>query len=89
MEKEPETVNFELENEEYDSTEEDEEDDEEEEPHTPILRRSCWERRKLERYSPPNFHSSFSLFITDDVPRNMKEVVDLEDSDLCKKAMIE
>ena len=89
MEKEPETVKFELENEEYDSTEEAEEDDEEEEPHTPILRRSSWERRKLERYSPLNFHSTFSLSITDDVPRNMKDVVDSEDSDLWKKTMIE
>ena len=40
MEKEPAIVKFELENEEYDSTEEAEEDDDEEEPHTPILRRS-------------------------------------------------
>ena len=89
MEKEPEIVKFELENEKYDSTEEAEENDEEEEPHTPILRRSSWERRKLERYSHPNFHSSFSMSITNDVPRNMKEVVDSEDSDLWKKAMIE
>ena len=33
--------------------------------------------------------SGFSLSITDDVPRNVKEVVDSEDSDLCKKSMIE
>ena len=33
--------------------------------------------------------SSFSLSITDDVPRNVKEVVDSEDSDLSKNAMIE
>ena len=40
MEKEPNTVKFELENEEYDSKEEVEEDEEEYEPHTPIFRRS-------------------------------------------------
>ena len=59
MEKEPETVNFELENEEYDSTEEAEEDDDEEEPHTPILRRSSRERRKPKRYSPHDFRCHF------------------------------
>ena len=87
MKKESSKIEFGLEGEEYDSTEEVEY--EEEEPHTPILRRSSWERRKLERYSPLNFHSTFSLSITDDVPRNMKEVVDSEDIDLWKKAMIE
>ena len=48
--KEPEKIDFELKEYESDSTTE--EDSEEEEPQTPALRRSVWERRKPERYSP-------------------------------------
>ena len=80
MEKEPEKIEFKLEGEESNSREEDEL--EEEEPHTPVLRRSSWERRKPQRYSPPDFHTHFSLSITDDDIRNVKEIVDSEDSDL-------
>jgi hypothetical protein len=64
----------------FESSEEDEA--EEEEPHTPVLRRSVRERRKPERYSPPDFHSNFSLSITDDDPRIVREVVNSEDSKL-------
>jgi hypothetical protein len=71
----------------YESTEEDE--SEEEEPHTPILRRSMRERRKPERYSPPDFHANFSLSIIDDDPRTVREAVNSEDSKLWKKAMVE
>ena len=46
-------------------------------------------RRKTKRHSPPIFFFYFSLSITDDDPRNVKEVVDSEDSDLWKKAMVE
>jgi hypothetical protein len=53
------------------------------------LRRLVWERRQLKRYTPPNFHSSFSLSITDDDPRTIREAVDSEDSKLWKKAMVE
>jgi hypothetical protein len=53
------------------------------------LRRSVWERRKPERYTPPDFHSNFSLFITDDDPRTVREAVDSEDGKLWKKAMVE
>ena len=55
---------------------------EEEEPHTPVLRRSSREIRQPERYSPPDFRSHFAMSITDDDPRNVKEVVNSEDSDL-------
>ena len=53
------------------------------------MRRSSHEIRKPERYSPPDFHSHFAMSITDDDPRNVKEAVDSEDSDLWKKAMVE
>ena len=82
MEKELEKIEFKLEGEEHDSIEE-------EEPHTPILRRSSQEIRQPERYSPPDFHSHFAMSITDDDPRNVKEVVNSEDSDLWKKVMDE
>ena len=36
-------------------------------------------------YSPPDFHCHFALSITNDDPRNVKEVVDSEDSDIWKK----
>ena len=52
-----EKIEFELDDAKFESSEED--DEEEEEPHTPILRRSVRERRKLERYSPLYFHSKF------------------------------
>jgi hypothetical protein len=47
------------------------------------------ERRQPERYSPPDFHSNFSLSITDDDPRTVREAVNSEDSKLWKKAMVE
>ena len=86
MEKELEKIEFELEGEEFDSTEEVE--SEEEEPHTLVLRRSSRERRKPERYSPLDFHSRFVFSITDDNPRNVKEVVDSEDCDVWKNTMV-
>jgi hypothetical protein len=53
------------------------------------LRIPVRERRKTKRYSPPNFHSNFSLSITDDDPTTIKEVVNSKDSKLWKKAMFE
>jgi hypothetical protein len=47
------------------------------------------ERRKPERYSPPDFCSNFALSITDDDPRTVREAVNSEDSKLWKKAMVE
>ena len=62
---------------------------EEEEPHTPVLRRSVRDRRKPERYSPPDFCSNFDLSITNDDPRTVREAVNSEDSKLWKKGMVE
>jgi hypothetical protein len=53
------------------------------------LRRLDRERRLPERYSPSDFHSNFSLSITDDDPRTFKEAVDSEDGNLWKRAMEE
>jgi hypothetical protein len=69
-----------LKDDELDSTEEHE--SEEEDPHTPLLRRSIRERRIPEIYIPSNFHSNFSLSITDDDPRTVREAVNSEDGKL-------
>jgi hypothetical protein len=53
------------------------------------LRRSVRERRLLERYSPSDFCSNFSLSITDDDPRTVREAVDSEDVNLWKRALDE
>jgi hypothetical protein len=47
------------------------------------------EIRQLESYIPPNFRSNFTLSITDDDPRAIREAVNSEDSKLWKKAMVE
>eukprot|EP00253_Pinus_taeda_P029963 PITA_29963 len=85
--KEPDKIEFELKEEESNSTTEDESKDEE--PKTPTVRRSVRERRQSETYSPSAFHSKFSLSITDDDPRTMREVVDSEDDKLWKEAMVD
>ena len=72
--KEPEKIEFELKEYESDSTAK--EDSEEEEPQTLVVRRSVRERRQPERYSPSSFCSGFSLTITDDDPRTVREAVD-------------
>jgi hypothetical protein len=82
-----EKIEFDLKDDEADSTEEHEL--EEEDPHTPILRRSDRVRRLPERYSPSDFCSNFSLSITNDDPRTVKEAVDSEDGNLWKRAMEE
>eukprot|EP00253_Pinus_taeda_P034681 PITA_34681 len=66
-----------------------EEELEDEEPQTPGVRRPVQERRERERYSPFAFYSNFSLSITDDDPRTMKEEVDSEDGKLWKEAMVD
>ena len=53
------------------------------------MRRSSQERRQSERYFPLDFISHFAFSITDDDLINVKEVVDSEDSDLWKKAIVE
>ena len=85
--KEPENIEFELKERESNSTTE--QDSEKEEPQTPTMRRSVQERRQPERYSPSAFCSNFSLTITDDDPRTVREVVDSEDGKLWKEAMVD
>eukprot|EP00253_Pinus_taeda_P016081 PITA_16081 len=85
--KEPEKIEFELKEEESDSTEEEELEDEE--PHTSVVRRSVRERRHPEWYSPSAFCSNFSLSITDDDPKTVKEAIDSEDGKLWKEAMVD
>jgi hypothetical protein len=51
------------------------------------LRRSVRERRLPERYTPSDFHSNFSLYITDDDPRTVREAMNSEDGNLWKRAM--
>jgi hypothetical protein len=85
---EPEKIELEFDDAKSESSKEEEVEEEEEEPHTPVLRRSVRDKRQPERYSPPNFRSNFALSITDDDPRSVREVVNLEDSKLWKKAMV-
>ena len=85
--KEPEKIEFELKEDESDFTTE--EYSEEEEPQTPALRRSVQERRQPERYSPSALCSGFSLTLTDDDPRTVREAVDSEDGKLWKEAMVD
>ena len=73
--KEPEKIEFELKEEQPDSTVEEESKDEE--PQTLVVRRSIRERRQPKRYSPSTLCSNFSLSITNDDPRTVKEAVDL------------
>src|ERR1700678_836163 len=56
---------------------------------TQVLRRLVRERRLPERYTPSDFCSNFSLSITDDDPRIVREAVDSVDGNLWKKAMDE
>eukprot|EP00253_Pinus_taeda_P032832 PITA_32832 len=85
--KEPEKIEFELKEEESDSTAEEESEDEE--PQTPGVRRSVRERRQPERCSPSTFYSNFSLSIMNDDPRIVKEAIDSEDGKLWKEAMVD
>eukprot|EP00253_Pinus_taeda_P012219 PITA_12219 len=78
--KELEKIEFELTEEESDSRTEEESEDEE--AQTPGVRRSVRERRQPKRYSPSAFCSNFSLSITDDDPRTVKEAIDSEDGKL-------
>eukprot|EP00253_Pinus_taeda_P020668 PITA_20668 len=87
LSKELEKIEFELKEEESDSTTKEESEDEE--PQTSVVRRSIRERRQLERYSPYALCSNFALSITDDYPRTMKEAVDLEDEKIWKEAMVD
>jgi hypothetical protein len=74
---EPEKIEFEPKDDESDSTEEQE--SEEEDHHTPLLRRSMRQKSLPEKYTPPNFHSNFSLSITGNDPRTVREAVNSKD----------
>ena len=69
-----EKIEFELKEEESNSTAKEESEDEE--PQTPGVRISVQKRRQPERYSPSAFCSNFALSITDDDLRTVKEAVD-------------
>jgi len=47
------------------------------------------ERRQPKRYSPSTLCSNFSLSITDDDPRTVKEAIDLGDGKIWKEAMVD
>eukprot|EP00253_Pinus_taeda_P025635 PITA_25635 len=86
--KEHERIDFELKEEESDSTAEEESKDEE--PQTLGVRRiSVRERRQPERYSPPTFCSNFALSIINDDPKTMKEAVDSDDGKIWKENMVD
>ena len=89
-EKGPKKTKFEIMNEGFDSVEEElSELDEEVELQTPTLRMSDSIRCPVERYSPPNFHSAFVLFVVNDEPRYVKEVASSEECKLWNNAMVE
>ena len=86
--KEPEKINFELKEDESDSTIK--EYSEEEEPKTPVVRRLVLETRQPERYSPSALCSNFYLTNNNyDDPRTVREAVDSEDGKLWKEAMVD
>eukprot|EP00253_Pinus_taeda_P011406 PITA_11406 len=85
--KELEKIEFELKEEESNSTAEEESEDEE--PQTLGVRGSVRERRQPESYNPSSFYSNFSLSIIDYDPRTMNKVVDSEDGKLWKEAMVD
>jgi hypothetical protein len=84
----PDTVWFELRNEEDDS-DESTESEEEVEQLTLVVRRSERIRKPVERYSPPDFHSTFVLTSIDDEPKSVGEAVDSTEGKLWKDAMVE
>jgi hypothetical protein len=75
MQDEPEKIELDLDDAKSESSEEEEEKEEEDEPHTPVLRRAVRDKRQTKRYNPPDFRSKFSLSITDDDPRTIREAV--------------
>ena len=86
----PKKMEFELKNEGSNSFEEESSElDDEVEPQTPTLRRDDHVRRPVERYSPPDFRSTFVLSSINDEPISVKEAVNSEEGKLWKKAIIE
>jgi hypothetical protein len=66
-----------------------EDESKEEEPHNPVLRRSMRERMQPKRYTPPDFHANFDLYIIDYDPITVREAVNSKDSKIWKKVMVE
>jgi hypothetical protein len=81
-------VRFEVRNEEYDSDELNEYK-EEVEQQNPVVRRLERVRKPIERYSLPDFHSTFMLTSIDDEPKSVDEVVELTEGKLWKDSMVE
>jgi hypothetical protein len=84
----PDTVRFELRNEENDS-DESTKSEEEVEKLTLVIRRLERERKPVKRYIPPNFHSTFVLTAIDDEPKSVGEAIDLKKGKLWKESMVE
>jgi hypothetical protein len=84
----PNTVSFELRNEE-DNSDESIESEEEVEQLTLVIRRSEIIRKLVERYSSPDFRSAFVLTSIDDEPKLVAEAVDSTDGKLWKDTMVE
>ena len=86
----PEKTKFEIMDEGADSVEEELiESEEEVDLQTLAVRRSDHERRPVDRYSPPDFHTAFSLSAVSDEPRSVKEAVNSKECKLWENAMIE
>ena len=86
----PKKTKFEIMDEGADSVEEELlELEEEVDLQTLALRRSDHERRPVDRYSPPDFRSTFVLSDVSDEPRSVKEAVNSEECKLWKNAMVE
>jgi hypothetical protein len=88
IEKNPEKLRFELSNEEEDS-DESTESDEEVENLTLVVRRSERVGKLVRRYIPPHFCFTFVLTSTENEPKYVREVVDLEKGRLWKDTMVE
>ena len=85
-----EKMEFELNNEGFDSFEEESfESDDKVELQTPSLRRHGHVKRPVERYSPLDFHFSFVSSTINNEPRSIKEVVGSKECKLWKNAMVE
>ena len=70
----PDTMRFELRNEEYDSDESNEYEEEVEQL-TTVIRRLERERKPIKMYSTPEFHSAFMLTTINDEPKLFSEAV--------------
>jgi hypothetical protein len=63
--------------------------EEEVEKLTLVIRRSGRIKKPVERYSPPDFHSTFMLTSIDDEPKLVGEAVDSTEGKIWKDAMVE